>query len=47
MALVKTDRRTRVEVVEQVKRNMGEFLRMENGEEFIQKIFAIAGERRA
>ena len=34
LALVKSDRRTRVEVVEQVKRTMGEFLRIENREEF-------------
>ena len=47
LALVETDRRTRVEVVEQVKRNMGEFLRIENGEDFIQGVFAIAGERRS
>ena len=30
LALVKGDRRTRVEVVEQVKKNMGEFFRIEN-----------------
>jgi hypothetical protein len=47
LSLVETDRRTRVEVVEQVRRNMGHFLRIEKGEEFIQKVFAIAGERRA
>ena len=47
LALVETDRRTRVEVVEQVKRNMEEFLRIENVVEFIQMVFAIAGERRA
>ena len=47
LALVETDRRTRVEGVEQVKRNMGEFLRLENVVEFIQMVFAIAGERRA
>jgi hypothetical protein len=35
LALAETDRRTMVEVVEQIKRNMGEFLRIENGEEFI------------
>ena len=34
LALVKGDRRTRVEVVEQVKKNMGEFLRIENREAF-------------
>ena len=47
LALVETDRRTRVEVVEQVKRNMEVFLRIENVVEFIQMVFAIAGERRA
>ena len=47
LALGETDRRTRVEVVEQVKRNMEEFLRIENVVEFIQMVFAIAGERRA
>ena len=47
LALVETDRRNRVEVVEQVKRNMVEFLRIENGEEFTQMVFAIAWERRA
>ena len=43
LALVETDRRTRVEVVEQVKRNMEEFLRIENVVEFIQMVFAIDG----
>ena len=45
-ALVETDRRFMV-VVEQVRRSMGNFLRIEKGKEFIQKVFAIAGERRA
>jgi len=43
LALVKGDRRTRVEVVEQVKKNMGEFLRIENREAFPQMVFSIAG----
>ena len=47
LTLVETDRRTRVEVVEEVKRSRGEFLRIENGEEFTQMVFAIAAERRA
>lgn len=46
LALVETDRRTRVEVVEQLKSNMGEILRMEDGEEFMEMVFAMAGERR-
>ena len=43
LALGDTDSRTRVEVVEQVKRNMEEFLRIENVVEFIQMVFAIDG----
>ena len=46
LALVETDRRTRVEVVEQLRSNMGEILRMEDGEEFMEMVFAMAGERR-
>ena len=32
-----------MEVVEQVKKNMGEFLRIENREAFPQMVFSIAG----
>ena len=40
-------RGTRVEWVEQIKRYMGEFLKIWNGEEFFQGVFVIAGEKKA
>ena len=44
MTLVETDRGTRVE---QIRRYMGEFLKIWNWEEFFQGVFVIAGEKKA
>ena len=43
LALVETDRRTRVEVVEQVKRNFGELSNIRGGEKSLQKLMSIIG----
>ena len=41
LALVETDRRTRLEVMEQVKRNFGELSKIEGGEKSMQKLMSI------
>jgi len=41
LALVKRDMKTRVEVMERVKRDRGEFSRIEGGQEFMQRLYNI------